>query len=91
VNDTEDRDIVVTLLTDGMVIGGMTYRLDPSLKAPPEPAGNGQDCRDRARDLLRCLNLPSGKVRDVHVTKVSIDVCMDDGCERHMASRTKET
>jgi hypothetical protein len=80
VRDASDRDITVTLLANDMVLGGMTYRLDPSLKAAPEPAGGAQDCRDRARDLLRCLDIPGGKVRDVHVTKVSIDVCMEDDC-----------
>ena len=79
VDGTPERDIAVTLLADGMVLGGMTYRLDPSLKAPPRP-GDRPDCRGRARDLLRCLDIPDAKVRDVHVTKVSIDVCMDDDC-----------
>jgi zinc metalloprotease ZmpB len=38
VRETEDRDIAVTLLADGMVLGGMTYRLDPDLEAsPPRP------------------------------------------------------
>lgn len=79
VASADDRDISVTLLANDMVLGGMTYRLDPWLKAPPEP-GDGKDCRNRASDLLRCLDLPGGKVRDVHVTKVSLDICMDDGC-----------
>lgn len=38
VRATQDRDIAVTLLADGMVLGGMTYRLDPDLKASPKPA-----------------------------------------------------
>jgi hypothetical protein len=79
VSGTDDRDITVTLLADGMVLGGMTYRLDPSLKAPPEPIRD-RDCREQARDLLRCLDIPGAKVREVHVRKVSIDVCMDDDC-----------
>lgn len=80
VSGTSDRDISVTLLADGMVLGGMTYRLDPSLKAAPRPPKDGRDCRKPAGDLLRCLDIPGKKVRDVHVTKVSIDVCMDDDC-----------
>ena len=69
----------MTLLADGMVLGGMTYRLDQALKAPPEPARD-RDCRQQARDLLHCLDIPGKHVRDVHVTKVSIDVCMEDDC-----------
>jgi hypothetical protein len=76
---TDDRDIDVTLLAEDMVLGGMSYRLDPSLKAAPGRP-DPDDCRDRARDLLRCLQIPDAKVRDVHVRRVSIDVCMDDEC-----------
>jgi zinc metalloprotease ZmpB len=76
---TSERDITVTLLSDDMVLGGMTYRLDPSLKARPR-GPKGKDCRKPARDLLDCLDIPGKKIRDVHVTKVSIDVCMDDDC-----------
>jgi zinc metalloprotease ZmpB len=80
VSGTTDRDISVTLLADGMVLGGMKYHLDPSLKEPPRGLKDGRDCRNPARDLLKCLDIPGKKVRDVHVTKVSIDVCMDDDC-----------
>jgi hypothetical protein len=80
VSDTSDRDIAVTLLADDMVLGGMTYRLDPSLKAPPRGSKDRRDCRKPARDLLHCLDIPAKNVRDVHVTKVSIDVCMDEDC-----------
>jgi hypothetical protein len=77
---TSERDIAVTLLADEMVLGGMTYRLDPAVKEPPQGGKGGRDCRKPARDLLDCLDIPGKKVRDVHVTKVSIDVCMDDDC-----------
>ncbi|MCC6790451.1 MAG: hypothetical protein IT336_02135 [Thermomicrobiales bacterium] len=80
VQSLDNRDVVVTLLGNGMTIGGMTYRLDPAMKAPPELGDGGQRCRDRARDLLDCLDIPGDKVKSVHVTKVSIDVCMDGDC-----------
>ena len=73
----DDRDVAVELLADGMVVGGMTYRLDPALKRPPTAR---DDCRDRAGDLLRCLDIPADKVKNVHVKKVSIDICMDEDC-----------
>jgi hypothetical protein len=79
VRGVSDRDITVTLLGNDMVLGGMTYRIDPDLKTPPEHDGGG-DCRKPASDLLRCLDVPGGKVKSVHVTKVSIDVCMDQRC-----------
>lgn len=77
---TSDRDISVTLLENDLVLGGMTYRLDPALNAPPRGRKGGRDCRTPARELLDCLDIPGDKVRDVRVTRVSIDVCMDDGC-----------
>jgi zinc metalloprotease ZmpB len=81
VGGTEDRDISVELAADGMLLGGMTYRLDPFLKEPPQPAGPGRDCRRPARDLLDCLDLPGGKVRSVRVRKITVDICMDaDDC-----------
>jgi hypothetical protein len=80
VSGTDNRDIAIQLLADGIILGGMTYRLDPSLKEPPARA-DGRACRDRAGDLLRCLGVPADKVRDVHVTKVSFEVCMGDRCE----------
>jgi hypothetical protein len=80
VTDTSDRDISVTLLSDDMVLGGMTYRLDPLLKPRTRKPKHGRDCRKPARDLLRCLDIDAKNVRDVRVTKVSIDVRMDDDC-----------
>jgi hypothetical protein len=47
---TSDRDISITLLSDDMVLGGMTYQLDPSLKAKPLVARlRRRSCQPRAR------------------------------------------
>jgi hypothetical protein len=81
VTAASDRDITVSLLADDILIGGMTYRLDPALTQVPGGDGPGTDrCKDRAQDLLECLHIPGDKVKSVHVKKVSIDVCMDDDC-----------
>jgi hypothetical protein len=80
VSGTTERDITVMLLANDMVLGGMTYSIDPALKHPPRGPKGSRDCRKEARDLLRCLDIPGKKVRDVLVTKVSIDVCMDNDC-----------
>ena len=81
-----ERDIVVTATADGGIVGGMVYHIDPDLKMPfneltPEEQKEG--CRDKARELLECLDLPGGKVKRVCVRKVAIDVEMkcDDCCD----------
>ena len=80
-----DRDIVVTATADGAIVGGMVYHIDPDLEMPFNeltPAEQKEGCRDKARELLDCLDLPGGKVKRVCVRKVAIDVEMkcDDAC-----------
>ena len=78
-----DRDIVIEILGDGILIGGMTYRIDPDLEksvnADDGPAA-GDSCRDIATDLLRCLKVDTGPVKRVCVRKVSVDIDFDDCC-----------
>jgi len=83
--DTAQHDIVVTATANGAIIGGMTYRIDPDLEMPfndRTPEEKKEQCRDKARQLLECLDLPSDNVKCVRVRKVSIDVEMkgDGGC-----------
>jgi hypothetical protein len=83
VRATTDRDIVIETHGDGILIGGMTYRVDPDLEksenAGGGPAG-GDSCRDIANDLLRCLKVDTGPVKRVCVRKVSVDIDFDDCC-----------
>lgn len=82
-----ERDIVVTATADGAIIGGMVYRIDPDLDMPfnDRTSGDKKDgCRDKARQLLDCLDVPSNKVKCVRVRKVAIDIEMEDddcGCD----------
>jgi hypothetical protein len=80
VQGTVDRDINVYLYGNGMLVGGMTYRLDPDLKEPVQQPGGMVNCNDRARDLLKCLKMGEGKVKNVCVTKVSVDIDLDSKC-----------
>lgn len=80
----EDRDIDILIYADDMLIGGMTYRLDPDLKEPynkrqPIP-GREDKCNEKARDLLECLDISGQKVRKVHVKNVVLDVKLEDEC-----------
>ena len=79
---TTERDIVVTATADGVIIGGMVYRIDPELDIPfndRTPGDKKDKCRDKARQLLDCLDLPSSKVKRVRVRKVAIDVEIEGG------------
>jgi hypothetical protein len=83
-NAASERDIVVTATADGAIIGGMVYQLDPELEMPINdltPEQEKEGCRDKAKQLLDCLDLPSGKVKCVRIRKIAIDVEMkDDDC-----------
>lgn len=85
VASASERDIVVTATADGAVIGGMVYRIDPDLDFPfnDRPKDGKEKCRDKAKQLLDCLDLPGDKVKRVCVRKISIDVEMegDDCCD----------
>lgn len=85
VDATAERDIVVTATADGAIIGGMTYRIDPDVVMPYNdrtPEERKDQCRDKAKQLLECLDLPGDKVKCVRVRKIAIDVVMKDdhGC-----------
>lgn len=83
IRNAGNRDIMVSLYGDGVLLGGMTYRIDPDMKAPTidGQGGNGSKCKDKATELLDCLNLGGGKVKNVCVKKVSLDIEMDNNCK----------
>lgn len=80
-----ERDIVVTATANSAVIGGMHYRIDPELALPYNDTtsdGQKRNCRNKAAQLLECLDLPGEKVKCVNVSKITIDVEIkkDDSC-----------
>ena len=80
VEAASERDIVVTATANGAIIGGMLYRIDADLETPfndQTPEEKKERCRDKASQLLDCLDLPAGRVKRVCVRKVSIDVEME--------------
>lgn len=77
-----DRMINVSLLANGILLGGMSYYVDPNLK---KPSGGklppGKDCGDAAQQLLDCLKISGDKkVKKVCVKKVSVDIELDNDC-----------
>jgi zinc metalloprotease ZmpB len=81
---TTNRDIIVTATANGAIIGGMVYRIEPDLEIPfndRPPQDKQEACRDKAEQLLDCLNIPDSKVKRVRVRKIAIDVEMEgDNC-----------
>ncbi len=72
---------MVTVHADGGLIGGMTYRLDPRIVSPLNPREPVPgECRDAAKKLLDCLDVPGDNVERVRVRKVVIDLEMNGGC-----------
>jgi zinc metalloprotease ZmpB len=79
-----DRQITVELLANGILLGGMSYYIDPNLSKPSggkQPCG--KDCDDVAKKLLDCLKVGCDtKVKKVRVKKVSVDIELHDDCDR---------
>ena len=83
IRNAADRTIQVKLLGNGMIVGGMTYQIDPDLRGAsggkPKP---GADCQKAADKLLDCLNVSGGrKVKKVRIKKVTLDVELDNDCD----------
>jgi hypothetical protein len=77
-----DRMINVKLFANGILLGGMSYYVDPDLEKPSggkQPSG--KDCGDAAQKLLDCLTISGErKVKKVCVKKVSLDIELDNDC-----------
>lgn len=71
-----DRDISIYAYADDILVGGMTYRLDPSISKPYDTCK--PKCLEEAQDLLKCLNIKDQKVKKVKVKNVIVDIKLDD-------------
>jgi hypothetical protein len=82
VEATADRDIRIDVLANDILVGGMTYRLDPDLSRPWN-AGRPKDkaCLDEAQRLAECLGIKQ-EIGEVCVKEivVSLKVKKDDNC-----------
>ena len=62
IEGSADRMINVSLLANGILLGGMSYYVDPNLKKPSggkQP--QGKDCDGAAQKLIECLKISGGK------------------------------
>jgi hypothetical protein len=77
-----DCNFTVYLYGNGMLLGGMTYRLDPDMTAPPGADRPQEPCKDVAQDLIDCLMVSGGrKVKRVCVKKIAVDIELKNDCD----------
>lgn len=82
IRGTDDRTIAVQLYGNDMLIGGMSYHVDPDLIEPASGKG-GRDarCNQAAQGLLDCLHVGGGqKVRRVCVKRISVEIEFNNDC-----------
>ncbi len=82
IRSAADRNFNIYLYGNGILMGGMTYRLDPDMKEPAGKVRPGVPCTDAAQDLVNCLKVSGGrKVKRVRVKKIAIDVELENDCD----------
>ena len=70
-----ERNFTVHLYGNGMLLGGMTYRVDPDLKGPAGRDRMAGLCREFAQRLADGLQVSGGRtVKDVSVKTVTLDI-----------------
>ena len=80
---TGDRTIQVTGYADGILLGGMAYELDPSLKRPgPTKPGKGvsKEREGAAKELLDLFSLDDERIKRVRLRKVVVEIDFEDDC-----------
>jgi hypothetical protein len=74
------RDIVIEVRVGGILVGGMTYAIDPERTHAVSGGDASTKCNGKAQDLLRCLDLNVGEVSKVCVKKVTLDIELKGDC-----------
>ena len=79
------EDIEFQTVIGGLLVGGISYRLDPKIdkNLPERSTGRGKgccgtSCKQSSEMLLDCLGLPSEGVKSAKLRKVSIDILFKD-------------
>jgi zinc metalloprotease ZmpB len=75
-----DRAIHVFGHADGILVGGMSYELDPMLRHPTRrgPRGERHDRKALAAKLIEDLEVSRRRVEDVSIRRITIDVELED-------------
>jgi hypothetical protein len=78
-----DPFIHLEAYADGILIGGMSYQVDHTLKEPAgqkPPSGLPDKCADEARALLDCLGHPVDRIKKVRIRKINVDIEIEEDC-----------
>ena len=66
-----DSNFIVHLFGDGILMGGMTYRVDPEMKEPVPSGRPDRNCTDVAQKLVDCLGCPGTRIKKVKIKEGS--------------------
>jgi zinc metalloprotease ZmpB len=78
-----DPFIHLEAYANGILIGGMSYQVDHTLKEPAgqkPPCELPDKCADEARALLDCLGHPVERIKKVRIRKINVDIEIDEEC-----------
>jgi zinc metalloprotease ZmpB len=78
-----DLTIHVTGYADGILVGGMAYALDPSLKGPASAKPCEVVSKERegvAKELLDLFSLDDERIKRVRLRKVVVEIDFEDDC-----------
>ena len=75
--------ILVTGYANGILLGGMAYELDPTMKRPgsTKPGmGVSKEQESAAKELLKLFSLDDERIRRVRLRKVVVEIDFKDDC-----------
>jgi hypothetical protein len=78
VTASPDKTIHLYGYAGGILVGGMSYTIDPNLKPVKPGVGHGRKCREIGEELLACLVLTDSKICRVRIRRVNIDLEIED-------------
>ena len=73
--------IKIRTLLDGIIVGGMSYQVDPALRRPPRERprrARREESEELAEKLLESIGLADREVESVRLRKVTIDIEVED-------------
>jgi zinc metalloprotease ZmpB len=77
-----DKTIHLYGYAGGILVGGMSYEVDPKLKASGGNGGHhGSECTKLGEELIKCVELSRQKVCKVRIRKVNVDLEIEDECD----------
>jgi hypothetical protein len=86
IRTTADRNFTVHLYGNGILMGGMTYHVDPDIKEPvgkgrPQSPCAGAPCTDAAQNLIDCLGFRGKKIKKAKIKEIILGLSVrDDDC-----------